>query len=134
VRIPKKAPKTQNNRIDKKDLAFLSLFANLCVLTFFQQNRTQLAPYLFLQVKALCRDGKHPGGLCAWNCNFRGLAASLAGCVSKPLAWREMLREITGDFWVFYIETREKISSRIQENVRFGVKDIGRDILRLIPQ
>lgn len=57
----------------------------------------------------------------------------VAGWVSKPVAWREVLREITRDFRVFYIETREKISSRIQGNVNFGVKDIGQDIARLIP-
>ena len=58
----------------------------------------------------------------------------VAGWVSKPVAWREVLGEITRDFRVFYVETREKISSRIQRNVNFGVEDIGWDIIQLIPR
>ena len=58
----------------------------------------------------------------------------VSGWISKPVAWRDVLREMTRDFRVFYIETREKISSRILGNVSFGVDSIGEDLVQLIPR
>ncbi len=58
----------------------------------------------------------------------------VAGWISKMTAWREVLQELTREFEVFYIETREKISSQIRGKVGYGVADIGNDLISLIPQ
>jgi len=58
----------------------------------------------------------------------------ISGWISKPIAWRDVLREMTRDFRVFYLETREKISSRIRGKVGFGVDSIGKDLVHLIPR
>ncbi len=58
----------------------------------------------------------------------------VAGWISKLFAWREVLRELTRDFEIFYIETREKISSKIRGKVGYGVEEIGHDLVALIPQ
>jgi pimeloyl-ACP methyl ester carboxylesterase len=41
---------------------------------------------------------------------------------------------MTKDFSVYYVETREKISSRIEGDVRFGVEEIGADVVRVVEQ
>ncbi|NOY77196.1 MAG: alpha/beta hydrolase [Calditrichaeota bacterium] len=56
----------------------------------------------------------------------------VSGWISKPIAWRDVLREMTRDFRVFYIETREKISSRIRGRVSFSVDRIGEDLVHLV--
>ena len=58
----------------------------------------------------------------------------VAGWISQLFAWREVLQELTRDFEVFYVETREKISSRIRGRVGYGVEDIGNDLVALIPK
>ena len=58
----------------------------------------------------------------------------VSGWISKPIAWRDVLQEMTREFRVFYIETREKISSRIRGKVRFGVDSIGEDLVHVIPR
>jgi pimeloyl-ACP methyl ester carboxylesterase len=58
----------------------------------------------------------------------------VAGWISKLFAWREVIRDLTQDFEIFYVETREKISSRIQGNVEYGVQDIGSDLAYLLPK
>jgi pimeloyl-ACP methyl ester carboxylesterase len=54
------------------------------------------------------------------------------GWISLMRGWQVVLREMTKDFEITYIETREKISSRAHGNTKFGVKDIGDDIVRII--
>jgi pimeloyl-ACP methyl ester carboxylesterase len=41
---------------------------------------------------------------------------------------------MTKDFCVTYVETREKISSRIEGRVKFGVEEIGRDVVSVVEQ
>jgi pimeloyl-ACP methyl ester carboxylesterase len=56
----------------------------------------------------------------------------VAGWITLISAWKEVLREMTKDFTVYYIETREKISSQVKGKVSYGVEDIGKDIVTLI--
>lgn len=56
----------------------------------------------------------------------------IAGWITKITAWQKVLLEMTKDFTVYYIETREKISSNIRGNVNFGVDAIGADIVTII--
>ena len=45
-----------------------------------------------------------------------------------------MLREMTKDFRVAYVETREKISSRVRGAVEYNVSAIGEDLVALVDQ
>jgi pimeloyl-ACP methyl ester carboxylesterase len=54
------------------------------------------------------------------------------GWISLMSAWREVLRDLTRDFRIDYIETREKSSSRVQITARYGVEDIARDIAHVV--
>lgn len=56
----------------------------------------------------------------------------VAGWVTQIIAWKEVLQEMTKDFSVIYLETREKISSRIQGQVKFDVESIGKDIIAVV--
>ena len=56
----------------------------------------------------------------------------VAGWITLIAAWKHVLLEMTKDFTVYYIETREKISSRVQGKTNYGVEDIGKDIVTLI--
>jgi len=56
----------------------------------------------------------------------------IPGWVSLPQGWKIVLREMTRDFDVYYLETREKISARIEGKASFSVADIGGDIVALI--
>ncbi|MCK4944140.1 MAG: hypothetical protein KAS65_11205 [Candidatus Aminicenantes bacterium] len=56
----------------------------------------------------------------------------VAGWMSLIDGWRKVLREMTRDFTVYYIETREKMSSRVKGKAGFGIRDIGMDIVRMV--
>lgn len=56
----------------------------------------------------------------------------VAGWISLIRGWEKVLREMTKDFCVYYVETREKISSRISGKQRFGVEEIGGDLAPLV--
>ncbi|MDZ7333659.1 MAG: alpha/beta hydrolase [candidate division KSB1 bacterium] len=56
----------------------------------------------------------------------------VAGWITLISAWKPVLQEMTKDFTVYYIETREKISSRVRGKVEYGVEDIARDIVQLV--
>lgn len=56
----------------------------------------------------------------------------VAGWISQMDAWKSVLQEMTKDFTVVYVETREKISSRIGTNAEYSIEAIGSDIVRLI--
>jgi len=56
----------------------------------------------------------------------------VAGWITLIFAWKKVLREMTKDFTVYYIETREKISSQVRGKVQYGVEDIGKDIVALV--
>jgi pimeloyl-ACP methyl ester carboxylesterase len=56
----------------------------------------------------------------------------LAGWISQISAWYNIIRELSGDFEIYYVETREKISSQVIGKVDFGVEEIGQDIVSLV--
>lgn len=56
----------------------------------------------------------------------------VAGWITLISVWKKVLWEMTKDFTVYYIETREKISSRVKGKVNYGVEDIGGDIVTLV--
>lgn len=56
----------------------------------------------------------------------------VAGWISLMDGWREVLVELTRHYTVHYMETREKISSRVEREQGYGVEDIGGDIDRVI--
>jgi pimeloyl-ACP methyl ester carboxylesterase len=55
----------------------------------------------------------------------------VAGWVSLIEGWKEVLKEMTRWHRVYYIETREKISSAVQGKAAYGVFEIGQDIVRV---
>jgi pimeloyl-ACP methyl ester carboxylesterase len=56
----------------------------------------------------------------------------VAGWVSRITGWQKVLLEMTKDFPVYYVETREKISSTAGHHENFGVEAIGRDLIPVI--
>ena len=56
----------------------------------------------------------------------------VAGWMTLIDSWIEVLGEMTRDFPVIYVETREKKSSRIRGRVGFGVAEIGADVARVV--
>lgn len=56
----------------------------------------------------------------------------IPGWVSLIKGWQIVLQEMTRDFTVYYLETREKVSSIVSGKVDYGVTTIGNDILRAI--
>jgi len=55
-----------------------------------------------------------------------------AGWITLIAAWGNVLKEMTKDFEVFYVETREKMSSQVNGQVDYGVEEIGQDIVALV--
>jgi len=58
----------------------------------------------------------------------------VAGWVSRIEGWQDVLRDMTRDFPVYYIETREKHSSSVPRGAKFDVYSIGEDIVQVIDQ
>jgi len=58
----------------------------------------------------------------------------VAGWISLIRGWKNVLREMTKDLTVHYVETREKISSFVNGRAGFGVEEIGSDIVLLVEQ
>lgn len=56
----------------------------------------------------------------------------VAGWITQIVAWKTALREMTKDFIVIYVETREKSSSRIVSNADQSISAIGEDIVALV--
>jgi pimeloyl-ACP methyl ester carboxylesterase len=56
----------------------------------------------------------------------------VAGWITQIVAWKTVLREMTKDFIVIYVETREKSSSRIESNADQSISAIGEDIVALV--
>ena len=56
----------------------------------------------------------------------------IAGWITLIEAWKDVLHEMTKDFEVHYVETREKMSSQVSGKVNYGVEDIGKDIAALV--
>lgn len=58
----------------------------------------------------------------------------VAGWISLIQGWKNVLREMTKDFTVYYVETREKISSIVEGKMDFTVEEIGGDVVLLVEQ
>lgn len=58
----------------------------------------------------------------------------VSGWVSLIEGWKQVLLEMTKDFTVYYIETREKISSQIKGKAEYNIEAIAKDIVALISQ
>jgi alpha-beta hydrolase superfamily lysophospholipase len=56
----------------------------------------------------------------------------VAGWITQIAAWKTVLREMTKDFIVIYVETREKSSSRIVPHADQSISAIGTDIVALV--
>lgn len=56
----------------------------------------------------------------------------IAGWISLMRGWKIVLKEMTKDFHVIYVETREKISSKINGKAEFSVEAIAQDIVKLV--
>ena len=56
----------------------------------------------------------------------------IPGWISIIDGWKGVLVEMTKDFTIYYLETREKFSSRINGKVEFSIEAIGKDIVTLI--
>jgi len=56
----------------------------------------------------------------------------VAGWVSLIQGWGKVLKELTKDFKVYYVETREKKSSEASKTAKMDVDSIGRDITQLV--
>lgn len=57
----------------------------------------------------------------------------VAGWITQMAAWQTVLREMTNDFEVVYVETREKISSEMPAVAAdYSVRAIGNDLVALV--
>lgn len=56
----------------------------------------------------------------------------VAGWISQISAWYNIIKELSSDFEIYYVESREKISSQVTGKVDFGVEEIGQDIVALV--
>ncbi len=54
------------------------------------------------------------------------------GWITQMNSWQEVLRALTKDFTVYYIETREKISSHVKGKVAYSVEALAKDIAAFI--
>lgn len=56
----------------------------------------------------------------------------VAGWMSLIDGWEKVLREMTRDFAVYYLETREKKSSEVKGRAGYRIADIGMDVVKTI--
>lgn len=56
----------------------------------------------------------------------------IAGWISLMKGWKIVLREMTKDFNIIYVETREKISSQVSGKAEFSVEAIAQDIVTIV--
>jgi pimeloyl-ACP methyl ester carboxylesterase len=56
------------------------------------------------------------------------------GWVSQISGWLQVLLEMTREYTVYYIETREKISSIVKEDAEYTVEEMGKDVIKVIEQ
>ena len=64
--------------------------------------------------------------------NMNPALVFVPGLVSLMAGWREVLLEMTKDFTVYYIETREKITSQVKGKVDYSLEAIGQEIAALV--
>ncbi len=75
-------------------------------------------------LKAITFEPQNPSG--------RPPVVFVPGWITLIAAWKEVLREITKDFTVYYIETREKKTSVVTGNEPYTVEALGKDIVSYI--
>jgi len=56
----------------------------------------------------------------------------VAGWISLIIGWQEVLQEMTRDFTVYYVETREKKSAEVTGKASYDVDTIGNDIIAAV--
>lgn len=56
------------------------------------------------------------------------------GWISRMESWKEVLQEMTRNFRIHYVETREKISSVVHGPAEFSVEALGKDLIAIIRQ
>jgi len=56
----------------------------------------------------------------------------VAGWITQIDSWGEVLKEMTAEHRVYYIETREKISSEVKGRVSYGAEAMGEDTAALV--
>ncbi|MFH1852441.1 MAG: alpha/beta hydrolase [Candidatus Neomarinimicrobiota bacterium] len=56
----------------------------------------------------------------------------IPGWISRLDSWVHALREMTRDHKVYYVDSREKVTSVVSGRVEYGVAAIARDIVRLV--
>ncbi|MBN2011328.1 alpha/beta hydrolase [candidate division KSB1 bacterium] len=56
----------------------------------------------------------------------------VAGWISQIESWQYVLSDMCKDFVIYYLETREKKSSRVKGNVEYGVEDLAKDLTVLV--
>ncbi len=56
----------------------------------------------------------------------------IAGWVSQMCGWQEVLFEMTKNYTIYYLETREKITSEVNGKVGYGIEEMGKDIVEAI--
>ncbi len=56
----------------------------------------------------------------------------VAGWITQMIAWKSVLKEMTKEYDVIYVETREKISSRVEKPADYSIEAIGSDIVSLV--
>lgn len=56
------------------------------------------------------------------------------GWVSQISGWLRVLLEMTREYTVYYIETREKISSIVKGEVEYSIEEMGKDVIEVLKQ
>jgi len=56
----------------------------------------------------------------------------IPGWISLMKGWKIVLKEMTKDFHVIYVETREKITSQVNGKAEFSVEAIAQDIVKIV--
>lgn len=54
------------------------------------------------------------------------------GWITLIEAWKSVLRAMSAEFPILYVETREKISSRVKGKIGYGIQAIGSDLVEII--
>jgi pimeloyl-ACP methyl ester carboxylesterase len=54
------------------------------------------------------------------------------GWVSQISGWLQVLLEMTREYTVYYIETREKISSLVKNDAEYTIEEMGKDIIKVL--
>ncbi len=62
----------------------------------------------------------------------RPVVLFVAGWVSHISGWQKVLQEMTRDFTIHYVETREKISAQVQGKALYSVEEIAADLVAVI--